>query len=147
MQQEKLISYFGQSLNFGPRITLAPWNFMELNYTGSFSKTFSRYLGIRDSYDMLTNDVRLSIYPASGWELSGGVEFIRKELSDGTHKSIALFDAGISFKHKSFKYALRADNLLDTRRYYYSIYNGLDKYSYSYRLRPRSITLSVTFTR
>lgn len=146
VQQNELIPYDGLSFSFGPRITLAPWTFVELNYSGRFSKTFSRYLGSSESYDMFSNDVKLSVYPFRGLDVFGGVEFISKELSDNTHKDIALFDAGISYRHKRYKYTLRADNLLDTRTYYYTVYSGVDMYSYSYDLRPRSITFSVTFT-
>lgn len=144
MQQERVIPYFGRSFSVTPRLTLAPWKWMELNWSGSFSKTFSRYLNIRDSYDMLGNDLRLSLYPFSGWDFFGEAELMRKQLTDGTRKSISLFDLGVSYKTKRFKLTLRADNILDTRNYYYSIYSGLDTYTYNYTLRPRTISLGIT---
>lgn len=146
MQQDMIIPYYGQSYNIGGKITLSPWSFMELNYEGRYSKTFSRYLGIRESYDMLNNEVKLSVYPAAGWDIFGGMEFISKELTDNSHKSISLFDAGVRYKHKKFRYILRADNILNTKTYYYSVYSGLDRYNYSYRLRPRTVTFGITFT-
>lgn len=144
MQQERVIPYYGRSLSVTPRLTLAPWKWMEFNWSGSFSKTFSRYLRVRDSYDMLSNEMRLSLYPFSGWDFFGEAELMRKQLTDGTRKNISLFDLGVSYRTRMFKLTLRADNILDTRNYYYSVYNGLDSYTYSYTLRPRTISLGIT---
>ncbi len=95
---------------------------------------------------MMSHDIKLSLYPLDGMELFGQTELLRKQITADEHKSISLFDLGISWL-KQFKFTLRADNILDTRNYYYTVYSALDTYSYSYRLRQRSFTFSVTFTR
>ena len=147
MQQEKIIPFYGQSVAANTRITLAPWRWTELQLSANWSRTFNRYLSVRESYIMTSGNGHLSIYPARGWDLFGEIEFVRKQLSDGNYKSMSLFDVGVSYKFSSFKLYLRAENLLNTRSYDYSIYNGLDTYSYSYRLRPRAYTVGITFTR
>lgn len=147
MQQDRIIPYFGRSFSLNPRFNLAPWRWVELNWKGSFTKTFSRYLGVHDSFDMMSNDFRLSFYPGSGIDLFGEAEIVRKQLSDKSRKNISLFDLGISYKIGKVKLTLRADNILDTRTYYYSLYSGLDTYTYTYSLRPRTVSLSVKFTK
>ncbi len=147
MQQERVIPYFGRSFSLSSRIVLAPWKWSELNTDVSFSKNYSRYLTVRESYDMLGCNVKLSVFPAAGWEIFGVDEYMRKQLADGRRKNFSLFDLGVSYKYEKFKFTLRADNLLDTRDYYYSVYGGLDTYSYSYTLRPRTFSLAVTITR
>lgn len=147
MQQERVIPYFGRSFSLSSRIVLAPWKWSELNTNVSFSKNYSRYLAVRESYDMLGCNAKLSVFPASGWEIFGVDEYMRKQLADGGRKSFSLFDLGVSYKYENFRFTLRADNLLDTRDYYYSVYGGLDSYSYSYSLRPRTFSIGVTITR
>lgn len=147
MQQNRPIPYYGQSFGINADITLAPWRLLELRYRGNYSKSFSRYLSSHSSFDMMSHDIKLSLYPLDGMELFGQTELLRKQITADDHKSISLFDLGISYKLKQFKFTLRADNILDTRNYYYTVYSALDTYSYSYRLRRRSFTFSVTFTR
>lgn len=147
MQQNRPIPYYGQSYSISADITLAPWRLIEIRYYGNYSKSFSHYLSSHSSFDMMSHDIKLSLYPLDGMELFGQTELLRKQITADEHKSISLFDLGISYKLKQFKFTLRADNILDTRNYYYTVYSALDTYSYSYRLRQRSFTFSVTFTR
>lgn len=61
---------------------------------------------------------------------------------------MTLLDISATYKIKGrYRFKLSVDNLLDRRSYSYTIFNGLDTYSYDFRLRGRLITLSFTITR
>lgn len=144
MQQDRAIPYYGRMFSLTPRLNVVPWSWMEFDWKASYTKTFNRYLNVRDSYDTMGNELHLSLYPFDGWDFFGEAELMRKQLADGRRKEISLFDLGISYRTKRVKLTLRADNILDTRSYYYSIYSGLDTFTYGYALRPRTISIGVT---
>ncbi len=58
---------------------------------------------------------------------------------------MSLFDAGTVFKLKSLRLGLELRNILNCKEYSYTVFNGLDQFSYSYSLRGREILLSLTF--
>lgn len=58
---------------------------------------------------------------------------------------MSLFDAGVVYKFKSFRTGIELRNILDCKNYSYSVFNGLDRFSYSYALRGRELLLTFTF--
>lgn len=70
-----------------------------------------------------------------------------RELSPGNTKFIALLDADASYTYKSWRFAAKVSNLLDSRHYAYTVFTGLNSFTYDYRLRGREFVFSVIYTR
>jgi hypothetical protein len=147
MQQNVRMNYFGNSYSVAPGLFIHPWSFVELNYTCSYSKTFTRYIGNSYTRDYLNNNVDLKIYPVKRVTVNGTGEFVKQQISEDAHKSISIFDVGVSYKIK--KVDIRADvrNLFNTRSYSYSLFSGIDAYNYDFALRGREYTVSFIFRR
>jgi hypothetical protein len=147
MQQNELVNYYGNSYTVSPSINMHPWSFVELNYDCSYSKSFTRYIGKSYTRDYLNNNVSLKIYPVKKITISGTGEFVKRQISDESHKSISIFDAGISYRLN--KIEIRADvrNILNTRTYSYSLFNGIDAYTYDFGLRGREYTVTFVYRR
>ena len=146
IQQGELITSYAKSFSISPRITINPLRFFELRYNGSIGKSFTRFQKSRSGIFSMNNDIGLSIYPANGWDIFGDTSILRKELSDGSYKNFSLFNAGVRWKFKKYNLTLKADNLLNTRHYSYSIFNGINVYSYDFLLTGRTIYLKWTMT-
>ena len=69
-----------------------------------------------------------------------------RELAADNIKFIALLDADASYTFRSWRFAARVDNLLDSRHYAYTVFTGLNSFTYDYRLRGREFILSITCT-
>lgn len=146
-QDEAVIPYDGQNIALSPQLNARPWDFLELDYQGSFSRTFSRYLNSRRSYAAQTHRLKLSAFPVPACETTLSTDITHREISDGHYKTLALFDAGVYYSFKSFRIGIDVHNLLDQRLYAYTVFSGLDKFTYQYRLRGREYLVSFTFTR
>lgn len=147
MQQGDLIPFYGRTYSINPHINIAPLTWISLDYGAGYSKSMNSYLGRSSSFDMLTQNVRLLLFPFSGMELSASLEHVRKEITENTYKSISLLDVKALYKFKKlYRVSLAVNNILNNRSYSYTVFNGLDTYSYDYTLRPRQITLSFSIT-
>jgi hypothetical protein len=147
MQQNVVMNYYGNSYTLIPSVSLHPWSVVELKYSCSYSKTFTRYVGNSYSRDFLNNNVDLKIYPVKNVIINGTGEFIKRQISEDARKSISIFDVGVTYKIK--KMDIRADlrNILNTRSYSYSLYNGIDAYTYDFGLRGREFTVTLIYRR
>ena len=58
-------------------------------------------------------------------------------------KSFVLFDAGVTYSYKKFRWVLSCSNLLDTRNYVYSVLSAGGSFRTDYAIRPRSFLLKM----
>lgn len=145
-QQDRLITSFSSFYSLSPRIIINPIKFFEIRYNAIISKNFTKFYDSRTGIFSMNNDLHLSIYPAEGWDLFGETSILRKELSDGSYKDFSLFNVGATWKFKKYRLTLRADNLLNTRHYTYSIFNGINIYNYDFALNGTTVYLKFTMT-
>ncbi len=146
MQQDEIIGYHGNSFSISPSVLLTPWRFMELTVKGSFQKQYNSYLSVKESYDQLDGNAKLSIYPKDGLDIYGNIDFVRRKIDDTHRQNVTLFDVGARWSVKKMKFEFRVDNVFNMRRFYYTRYSGLDTHSYSYVMRPRTFVVSFSFT-
>lgn len=99
-----------------------------------------------NSFNELSVNGHLSVFPLSWLEIYGDVMFSKVKIADNVYKSNMFADAGVRLSFRKFEIDVMARNLTDMRDYSYSIYNSLDIISYSYALRPFEITASLRFS-
>ena len=75
-------------------------------------------------------------------------EWMQATLADGNNRQSLLIDAGAEYKlpKKKIRLRLDANNLLNKRSYHYTVYSGLNAYTYNYRLRGREVVLAMILT-
>ena len=139
------VKYHGNTFSFTPRLTTNPFGWFEFNYNLNLSLTSTRFRSIRRSYSSQSHDIGVKFYPGEKWELNMKSDITRKEILENSYKTMSLFDAGVVYKFKSFRLGLEMHNILDCKNYSYTIFNGLDSFSYSYALRGRELVVSFTF--
>ncbi len=79
------------------------------------------------------------------WEINGKIEHSFNEIGDRNSVKIFFADLGVTYRLPIVEFNFSATNLFNEHKYYYLIYNGLDKYDYSYNLQPRMFILSVKY--
>lgn len=145
MQNGMLISTRGSSIALRPSIYSQPVNFLELDYKGEFSRTASRFLSVSKSYRSQYHKLALKLMPATAWVIKITTDITRRDISDNATKTMALLDAGVSFRLKSVRLSLDLTNLLNQKTYSYTIYNTVNTYNYSYKLRGRELLFTLSF--
>lgn len=109
---------------------------------GTFSKQdISRQ---KSHHTDFTQFFHLTYSPIESFNMRAGGEWRYTTLIDGNHKKALLLDARLEYKipKKKIRLRLEMNNLLNRQNYSYTVYDGLNTYSYDYRLRGREFLLS-----
>ena len=61
------------------------------------------------------------------------------------YKHMSLFNASAQYKLKRLVLRLELTNLLNQRHYAYTVFDGINTYSYDYSLCARTVLLRATF--
>ena len=77
--------------------------------------------------------------------MRAGAEWRHTTLMGGGHKNSLLLDARAEYKitKKKLRLRLELNNLLNKKAYNYTVYSGLNSYTYDYRLRGREFLFSL----
>lgn len=147
MQQQILMRYDGRILSFTPSLNARPWQWIELDYQSSFAKTTTKYKEIANAYTSQSHRIKLSLFPMRKLEVFGTFNAVRQQLAANTYKRMTLFDIGAEYRLRSVKLSLQLNNILNQHHYAYTIFTGIDSYTYDYRLRGRELSLSLLLTK
>lgn len=145
-QNGLLVTGYGRSFSLMPSLSSRPVGWFEMDYRGNFSWQASRYLGRSQLFRSQSHNVDLSCFPFGGFRVKFSAEVTRREITEGNFKTMSLFDAGMSYAIGKFRIGADLRNILDCKSYSYTIFSGLDRFSYDYALRGRESILSLTFT-
>ncbi len=111
-----------------------------------FNKGFSRIKNRTQSLRAHTHDLRIDLKPMPKWSFKLAAEMNSKEISPSHWARLCIFDIGFTHSNKSLRYTLELNNIFNERSYNYSVFSGINTYSYSYSLRGRELLLSITLT-
>lgn len=137
----------GRRFSLTHSVTSSPVGWLEIGYRGGFSRSVSRYLGRSQSFRSQDHDIDVSCFPAAGVRIKFAAEVTRREVTEDDFKTMSLFDTGVSYDVGKMRIGFEVRNLLDCRNYSYTVFSGLDRFSYDYSLRGREFILSLTLTR
>lgn len=146
-QNDRLIPYTWQSVTLSPVLYSHPFDFIELDYEGLFSRTYSRYEANRSSYTTQSHNIALKLTPVKPVLLSVAADITRHQLTSDMTKTMALFDCDITYTHKAIRISLSLQNVFNQRQYAYTLYNTINTYTYDYHLRGRELSVKFTYTR
>lgn len=145
-QQGRAIDYQGDNLRFNWEASTAPWKWISVSYRGDWSRTASAYLGGRSAFITQTHAGTLSVFPSTGLRVYFNADYIHTQITEDRFKQMLLGQTGLEWSKGKVRASILVHNIFDTRSYAYSIFTGLDTFSYDFALRGREVLLSVTYT-
>lgn len=145
-QQGQAIDYLGDVLRLNWEASTAPWKWISLTYRGNWSRTGSSYLGGRSAFVTQSHSGTLSIFPVSGLRVYFDADYVDTQITEDRFKQMLLGQTGLEWRKGKIRASLHVHNLFDTRNYTYSVFTGLDTFSYDFALRGREILFSLTYT-
>ena len=92
-----------------------------------------------------SGSVSLHIFPIATLDLSLDYDHVRRQITTDTYKHMSLFNASAQYKWKRLILRLELDNLLNQRSYAYTVFDGINTYTYDYGLCGRTAMLRATF--
>lgn len=131
------------ALHGNATVTPVPW--LELRYDINYGWSRSRYSEKSNTTTSLSHSGAVHIFPIASLDLSLDYDHVRRQLTADQYKRMSLFNASAQYKRKRLVLRLELDNLLNQRRYAYTLFNGINTYTYDYTLCGRTVVLRATF--
>ena len=131
------------ALHGNATITPVPW--LELRYDINYGWSRSRYSEESNTTTSLTHSGAVHIFPIVALDLSLDYDHVRRQLTADQYKHMSLFNASAQYKWKQCVLRLELTNLLNQRSYSYTVFDGINTYTYDYGLCGRTVMLRATF--
>jgi len=139
------------NLHGNASITPIPW--LELRYDIRYGWSRSRYSEESNSVTSLTHSGAIHVFPIATLDLSVDYDYVRRQISSpmgggqegAQYKRMSLFNASAQYKWKQCILRLELTNLLNQRSYSYTVFDGINTYTYDYGLCGRTVLMRLTF--
>ncbi len=125
--------------------SVTPITWLELSYNINYGWSKSKYSDVSNTWTSLTHSGAIHLFPIPVLDLSLDYDYVRRQVSDNQYKSMSLFNASAQYKFKKYVLRLELTNLLNQRSYSYTLFDGINTYSYDYGLCGRTMMLRATF--
>ena len=146
MRDAKVIPYQGLSAGVKPYFKGSLLRWLSVNYDGEYTFSCLDIEGEVNNYNTLHQNLFASVIPTDAVSLTFGGEHFLTCFPEGNTANLLLLDASAAWKVTGrLRLSLTANNLLNRRWYEYATYGTLSRSEHSFRLRPRSILLSLQY--
>ena len=132
--------------------TTFPIAWLELRYDIRYGWSETNYsphsqggAGGGSSLTSLTHSGAIHVFPIATLDLSLDYDHVRRQITSDQYKHMSLFNASAQYKLKRLVLRLELDNLLNQRHYAYTVFDGINTYTYDYTLCGRTVMLRATF--
>ena len=105
----------------------------------------SKYAEKKNTVTSFTHTGELHVFPTALIDISANFSHVRRQITTDQYKNMALFNASAQYKFKRLILCMELDNLLNQRTYSYTVFDGVNTYSYEYGLCGRTAMIKATF--
>ena len=148
-----IIKVRSNNYNLHGNASVTPIQWLELRYDIRYGWSRSRYSEESNTVTSLTHSGAVHIFPIAALDLSLDYDHVRRQISSpmgggqegAQYKHMSLFNASAQYKWKRLVLRLELDNLLNQRHYAYTVFDGINTYTYDYGLCGRTAMLRATF--
>ena len=136
-----------RSNNYGLKANASatPLNWLELSYNINYGWSRTKYSDVSNTWTSLTHSGAIHLFPIPQLDLSLDYDHVRRQISDNHYKHMSLFNASAQYKFKQCVLRLELTNLFNQRHYAYTLFDGINTYSYDYGLCGRTLMMKATF--
>ncbi len=146
LMQEKVSIGYGQSFQTALEVSFFPVRFLQFAYTGNLLYTLSKQEKGENPQPLFSVSNRLALSFSLPHDIrltAGGNHYYNDAASNG-NPNFVLFDAGLEYTYKRFRWSFACHNLLNTRTYVYATRSTAGSFYTRYRIRPRTFFLKMT---
>ena len=140
-----IIKVRSKNYNLHGNASVTPVQWLELRYDIRYGWSRSRYSEESNTVTSLTHSGAIHVFPIATLDLSLDYDHVRRQLTADQYKRMSLFNASAQYKWKQCVLRLELTNLLNQRSYSYTVFDGINTYTYDYGLCGRTMMLRATF--
>ena len=126
-------------------VSLTPLSWLELKYDINYGWSQSHYAENKNNITSLTHSGAIHVFPIAVLDISLDYDHVRRQITTDQYKNMSLFNASAQYKLKKAVLRLELTNLLNQRSYAYTVFDGVNTYSYDYGLCGRTALFKATF--
>ena len=142
----EVIATDNQSYSLRGNLSITPIQWLEIGYHINYGWGRSSYGETSNTTTSLSHNGSVHLFPVPQLDLSASYDYVRRQLTSDRYKHMSLFNASAQYKFKRTVLRLELDNLLNLRSYAYTLFDGINTYSYDYSLCGRTALLKLTFS-
>ncbi len=142
---DNVIKIHSYNYNLKGNASATPLTWLELNYNINYGWSRTKYTDVSNTWTSLTHSGAIHLFPIPALDLSLDYDHVRRQISNDQYKSMSLFNASAQYKFKKYVLRLELTNLLNQRSYSYTLFDGINTYTYDYGLCGRTMMLRATF--
>ena len=131
------------NLHGNAAVTPVPW--LELRYDIRYGWLRSCYSEESNTTTSLTHSGAVHVFPIATLDLSLDYDHVRRQITTDQYKNMSLFNASAQYKFRQCVLRLELTNLLNQCSYAYTVFDGINTYSYDYGLCGRTGMLRVIY--
>ncbi len=140
-----IIKVRSNNYNIHGNASVTPIQWLELRYDIRYGWSRSRYSKESNTVTSLTHSGAIHVFPIATLDLSLDYDHVRRQITTDTYKRMSLFNASAQYKWKQCVLRLELTNLLNQRSYSYTVFDGINTYTYDYGLCGRTALMRLTF--
>ena len=147
-----IIKIRSNSYNLHGNASVTPIQWLELRYDIRYSWSETKNsppsqggAGGGSSITSLTHSGAIHVFPIATLDLSLDYDHVRRQITTDQYKRMSLFNASAQYKWKQCVLRLELTNLLNQRSYAYTLFDGINTYTYDYALCGRTALMRLTF--
>lgn len=140
-----IIKVRSKNYNLHGNASVTPIQWLELHYDIRYGWSRSRYSEESNIVTSLAHSGAIHIFPIATLDLSLDYDHVRRQITTDQYKRMSLFNASAQYKWKKCVLRLELTNLLNQRSYSYTVFDGINTYTYDYGLCGRTAMLRLTF--
>lgn len=140
-----IIKVRSNNYNLHGNASITPIQWLELRYDIRYGWSRSRYSEESNIVTSLTHSGAIHVFPIATLDLSLDYDHVRRQITTDQYKRMTLFNASAQYKWKQCVLRLELTNLLNQRSYSYTVFDGINTYTYDYGLCGRTAMFRVTF--
>ena len=151
-EETDIIKIRSNSYNLHGNASVTPIQWLELRYDIRYSRSETKNsppsqggAGGGSSITSLTHSGAIHIFPIATLDLSLDYDHVRRQITTDQYKRMSLFNASAQYKWKQCVLRLELTNLLNQRSYAYTLFDGINTYTYDYALCGRTALMRLTF--
>ena len=147
VQQNITVNYRSSDMSISPAVNVSAVSWVSGELKCNMMRTWSRYEGSTSHLNSMSLYGRVSLNLIKNTQLRLTLDHVAYQLPNMDYKKMALGDVAVIVKLGKSQLTLGVENLLNTRRFDYTIFSQLDTRSYSYDLRGRTAIVTFRLTR
>lgn len=149
LQQNIKIPITSQTISLQPKIDTKVKNWLSIAYNAEILNNTVNINNLEQidhhSFNQFRHDLKFFFFLSSQWQINTKFEYLYNDIAENVSSELYFMDMGISYQLKDLELSLDWTNIFNQKSYAYTIDDGLNIFSRSYRLRPYSIMFNVNF--